>query len=240
MRIEFDIIFKLSNTSNETFKQAQQTFYESLRQNQMDGKLDNLINTTGQMVAQRIQHIQIILDCPDNTVESLRTFSCVECSPGTFYNHKSRTCPQCQKGYYQNQSGKDFCIACPRNKTTKSIGSKSLTNCTQSDACEPGYWSPDGTPVCSLCPVGTFSNSFGLTNCTQCKHSRSTEIEGAVDESFCQEFDLWLTDRTSIADTQFHTRMSYNFFFNIFVVSKRQLFRNIHYFYKKCSKRVGN
>lgn len=76
MRIEFDIIFKLSNTSNETFKQAQQTFYESLRQNQMDGKLDNLINTTGQMVAQRIQYIQIILDCPDNTVESLRTFSC--------------------------------------------------------------------------------------------------------------------------------------------------------------------
>lgn len=54
----------------------------------------------------------------------------VECSPGTFYNHKSRTCPQCQKGYYQNQSRQDFCIACPRNKTTKSFGSKSLTNCT--------------------------------------------------------------------------------------------------------------
>lgn len=29
-------------------------------------------------------------------------------------------------------------------------------------------------------------------------------------------------------------------FFNIFVVSKRQLFRNIHYFYKKWPKRVGN
>lgn len=210
MRVEFDIIFKLTNTTNETFKQAQQRFYNSLRQNQMDGKLDNLINTTGQMVAQRIQHIKIILDCPDNTVETLRTFSCVECSPGTFYNHESRTCPQCQKGYYQNQSGQDFCIACPGNKTTKSIGSKSVTNCT--DACEPGYWSPDGTPACSLCPVGSFSNSFGLTNCTQCKHSRSTEIEGAVDESFCQEFDLWLTDRTSIAYTQFHTRMSYNLF----------------------------
>lgn len=108
------------------------------------------------------------------------------------------------------------------------------------DACEPGYWSADGTPVCSLCPIGTFSNSFGLTNCTQCKHSRSTEIEGAVDESFCQgvwkffcdkitnnfldegslslcfsfpsEFDLWLTDRTSMAYTQFHTQMSYNVF----------------------------
>lgn len=76
MRVEFDIIFELSNTSNETFKQAQQKFYESLRQNQMDGKLDNLINTTGQMVAQRIQYIKIILDCPNNTVESLRTFSC--------------------------------------------------------------------------------------------------------------------------------------------------------------------
>lgn len=210
MRIEFDITFELSNTSNETFKQAQQNFYESLRQNQMDGKLDNLINTAGQMVAQRIQHIKIILDCPENTVESLRTFSCVECSPGTFYNNESLTCPQCQRGYYQNQSRQDFCIPCPGNKTTKSIGSKSVTNCT--DACEPGYWSADGTPVCSLCPIGTFSNSFGLTNCTQCKHSRSTEIEGAVNESFCQEFDLWLTDRTSIAYTQFHTQMSYNVF----------------------------
>lgn len=29
---------------------------------------------------------------------------------------------------------------------------------------------------------------------------------------FLSEFDLWLTDRTSIAYTQFHTRMSYNFF----------------------------
>lgn len=54
----------------------------------------------------------------------------VECSPGTFYNHESRTCPQCQRGYFQNQSGQDFCIACPGNKTTKSIGSKSVTNCT--------------------------------------------------------------------------------------------------------------
>lgn len=76
MRVEFDIIFELSNTSNETFKQAQQKFYELLRQNQMDGKLDNLINTTGQMVAQRIQYIKIILHCPNNTVGSLRTFSC--------------------------------------------------------------------------------------------------------------------------------------------------------------------
>lgn len=74
--MEFDIIFELSNASNETFKQAQQKFYKSLRQNQIHGKLDNLINTTGKMVAQRIQHIKIILDCPDNTVESLRTFSC--------------------------------------------------------------------------------------------------------------------------------------------------------------------
>lgn len=29
---------------------------------------------------------------------------------------------------------------------------------------------------------------------------------------FLSEFDLWLTDRTSIAYTQFHTRMSYNLF----------------------------
>lgn len=76
MRVEFDIIFGLSNTSNETFKQAQQKFYDSLRQNQMHGKFDNLINTTEQMVAQTIQHMKIILDCPDNTVETLRTFSC--------------------------------------------------------------------------------------------------------------------------------------------------------------------
>lgn len=142
----------------------------------------------------------------------------VECSPGTFYNHESQTCPQCQRGFYQDQSGQDSCKACPGNKTTKSIGSKSVTNCT--DACEPGYWSADGTPVCSLCPIGTFSNSFGMTKCIQCNHSKSTEIEGAVDEAFCQEFDLWLTDRTSIAYTQFRTMISYDVFLTSFWFQK--------------------
>lgn len=65
-----------------------------------------------------------------NRINYLILLFSVECSPGTFYNHENRTCPQCQKGYYQNQSGQDFCIACPGNKTTKSIGSKSVTNCT--------------------------------------------------------------------------------------------------------------
>lgn len=76
MRIEFDIIIKLGNSLNQTLKQTEQNFYELLRHNQIHGKLDNLINTTKQMIAKRIQNVQVMLDCPDYTIESLRTMSC--------------------------------------------------------------------------------------------------------------------------------------------------------------------
>lgn len=218
MRIEFDIIFELGNSLNQSLRQTEQNVYKLLRHNQIHGKLDNLISTTKQMIAKRIQNVQVMLDCPDYTTESLRTMSCVECSPGSFYNRESRTCPQCQRGYYQDQSRQDYCIACPENKTTKSVGSKSVTECT--DVCKPGYWSADGTPVCSLCPIGTFSDSFGSTYCVQCNHSTSTEIEGATDASYCQEFDLWLTNENSKAYTQFQTPKSYNVFLTTFWFQK--------------------
>lgn len=53
----------------------------------------------------------------------------VGCSPGTFYDNDTQTCPQCEKGYYQDKSGEDVCIPCPRNTTTKSIGSKNIEEC---------------------------------------------------------------------------------------------------------------
>lgn len=59
-------------------------------------------------------------------------------------------------------------------------------NLYSKDACKPGFWSTHGTPECSLCPIGSYSSNFGATKCTECSFSRSTDIEGANNESFCQ------------------------------------------------------
>lgn len=60
------------------------------------------------------------------------------------------------------------------------------------DACKPGYWSPFGTPECSLCPIGSYSNHFGALKCKECPFSKSTDAEGANDESFCEsKFDFY-------------------------------------------------
>lgn len=134
----------------------------------------------------------------------------VECSPGTYYDNNKLSCPQCDKGYYQDTGGQDSCVRCPENTTTQFIGSKGINDCIgkdvfkkmllgqrflidlikvyvySKDACKPGYWSTYGTPECSLCPIGSYSNNVGASKCTECPFSKSTDAEGANDESFCE------------------------------------------------------
>ena len=54
----------------------------------------------------------------------------VECSAGTFYDHETLTCPPCERGFYQSLPGQILCNQCPGNTTTKSVNSKSITDCT--------------------------------------------------------------------------------------------------------------
>lgn len=57
---------------------------------------------------------------------------------------------------------------------------------SSADGCEPGSWSPTGTPQCSLCAVGTFNDAFGSTKCTPCPGAKSTIEEGASSIDQCK------------------------------------------------------
>lgn len=54
------------------------------------------------------------------------------------------------------------------------------------DGCQPGSWSPNGTPECSLCAVGSYSDVYGAAECKSCPGSQSTVEEGATNFSQCQ------------------------------------------------------
>ncbi|XP_062573264.1 uncharacterized protein LOC134235178, partial [Saccostrea cucullata] len=210
MMINFDVAFKVNNISIESLSRLQQNLMSSLKESQMKGELDIFLNSTGVMRMQSIDHGKIQLLCPTGTIASYHTWSCLECSPGTFYDNATQTCPQCKKGFFQDKEGQNSCIKCPSNRKTKSIGSKSINECT--DACEPGSFSSDGTPPCSLCPVGTYSSIFGATVCISCPYSLSTENEGADDVSQCKEFDLWLSENRSMASLDFQATNNYKSF----------------------------
>lgn len=195
MTIAFDIRHLIEHRSLDYLTSAQLQFFNILENSRKNGIFDNLLNETGSMRAQSIRQEKFALDCPLRTIASLHTFSCVECSPGTYYDNNKLSCPQCDKGYYQDTGGQDSCVRCPENTTTQFIGSKGINDCI--DACKPGYWSTYGTPECSLCPIGSYSNNFGASKCTECPFSKSTDAEGANDESFCENFDLWLTEEQS-------------------------------------------
>lgn len=203
--INFDIQFTLSNESStiQTLSQVRQRLLSSLNVSQRTGDLDIFLNTTDFVPIQNIEFGKILLLCPTGTIASYHTWTCLECSPGSFYDHETQTCPQCKKGYFQSRPGQNSCLQCPSNATTKSIGSKNISECT--DACEPGSFSSDGTPQCSLCPVGTYSSKFGSTVCTACLHSLSTENEGSNDVTQCTEFDLWLSENKSMVSLDFQT-----------------------------------
>lgn len=205
--VEMSIVFEISRStehgSMDHFSIAQLQVLQMLENSRSNGVFDNILNGTGLMRAESIRQEKIVLDCPLRTIASLHTLSCVECSPGTYYDNDTVSCPQCEKGYYQNTSGQDSCVQCPKNTTTQTIGSKSIRDCI--DACKPGFWSTYGTPECSLCPIGSYTNNFGSSECTECSFSRSTDIEGADNELFCQDFDLWLTDEESKVYLDFQT-----------------------------------
>lgn len=213
MTIAFDISRLIEHKSIDNLNAAQHQFLISLENMSHNGELDKHFNETGLMRVQNIHQEKFTLDCPSRTIASLHTFSCVECSPGTYYDNDTRRCPQCDKGYYQDTSGQDSCVRCPDNTTTQFIGSKSISDCI--DACKPGFWSTYGTPECSVCPVGSYSNNFGASKCTECPSSKSTDTEGTNDESFCQNFDLWLTEEEGKVLLGFQT----THFINKFIVS---------------------
>ncbi|XP_061173458.1 uncharacterized protein LOC133182626 [Saccostrea echinata] len=214
LRLDFDVAayFDSSNfsVSFAQLRRHQSDITDKLKDDKLSGSLDFNVTSSGIMEAQDIGNYDLVLDCPEKTVPSYKTVACVECAAGTYYDVTTETCPMCPRGTYQKLSGQDHCVKCPAGQTTEAIGGQLLSHCKP--GCEPGSWSPDGTPECSLCPVGTYSDQYGSIQCTVCPGSTTTVEEGSTGLSKCQEFDLQLTDSNQVVSIEFDTEKNTNRF----------------------------
>ncbi|XP_048737007.2 sushi, von Willebrand factor type A, EGF and pentraxin domain-containing protein 1-like [Ostrea edulis] len=196
LRIYFDIAAKFDDaTFNESFTQFrrhQSEIIDIIIESKTTGTLDFNISQIALMEATDIDNLDVVLECPENTIPSYKTTSCVECPEGAFYNKATQTCEMCSRGKYQPSSGQSYCLSCPLGQTTRTTGTHFLSQCEE--GCEPGSWSPNGTPECSLCMIGTFSDSYGASQCTPCPGSKSTTEEGSISITQCQDFDLRMTE----------------------------------------------
>eukprot|EP00105_Crassostrea_gigas_P019111 XP_011437468.1 PREDICTED: uncharacterized protein LOC105335342 [Crassostrea gigas] len=201
LRIDFDISAEFDNASFAEsfarFRRHQSDIVDKIIEEKSSGILDFNISTYGVMEMKDIENFDVVLQCPERTVPSYKTTSCVECAAGTFFNTTTDTCEMCPRGSYQPIPGQISCLSCPFGQTTKSKGAQNMSQCI--DGCQPGSWSPNGTPECSLCAVGSYSDVYGAAECKSCPGSKSTVEEGATNFSQCQDFDLRLTESGSQA-----------------------------------------
>lgn len=205
LRIDFDIAANFENgsfvDSFAKFRSHQTDMSLKIKDFQLSRSLDFNTSDGRLMEATAVDNYDVTLECPDNTIPSYKTTSCVECAAGTFYDNKLETCKMCPKGQYQPDAGKAQCLSCPQGQTTKTKGSQQLSQCE--DGCYPGSWSADGTPECSLCSVGSYSDVYGASECILCPGSTSTAKEGTASVAKCNDFDLGLTETDSETSANF-------------------------------------
>ncbi|XP_033123917.1 signal peptide, CUB and EGF-like domain-containing protein 1 isoform X3 [Anneissia japonica] len=51
------------------------------------------------------------------------------CQAGKYYDIATHQCQPCRKGFYQNETKMNYCVRCPGNTTTDSVGADDVTKC---------------------------------------------------------------------------------------------------------------
>ncbi|XP_052242513.1 uncharacterized protein LOC127852603 [Dreissena polymorpha] len=128
------------------------------------------------------------LKCPDDTStmqtkSTLATDCKAYCPNGK--EMVNSVCQDCSRGYFRSQSDGLFamCQMCPLDKITPSTGATTISQCIIAN-CSAGYrLKTDNT--CEICPKGSYSESKWLTTCTPCGIHKTTEREGATNQSLC-------------------------------------------------------
>ncbi|XP_071100584.1 sushi, von Willebrand factor type A, EGF and pentraxin domain-containing protein 1-like [Haliotis cracherodii] len=138
------------------------------------------------------------LHCPPGKFPSYRTYGCVGCTQGTFFNTETKKCELCPRGRFQGHSGQNECIPCPSGMTTTLTGATTLQQCRPE--CQAGTFSDDGVEPCMPCEEGHFQQARGGKSCRQCPGGKSTLFQGSKNESDCQDFDLMFSNGGSAQD----------------------------------------
>ncbi|OWF51465.1 sushi, von Willebrand factor type A, EGF and pentraxin domain-containing protein 1-like [Mizuhopecten yessoensis] len=165
---------------------------ETLKVDVTSGTLTLQMNDNTTMKAAEMLMGDIGLQCVENTVASTKTFSCVECQSGSYYDATTEECVLCPVGQYQTEPRKSTCIQCPYGTSTATTGSSNQTQCQAS--CPPGSWSPSSLPPCTPCDVGYYQSEFGATGCIACPGNKITKIDNSSLEMECVDFDVYFPD----------------------------------------------
>ncbi|XP_033732288.1 sushi, von Willebrand factor type A, EGF and pentraxin domain-containing protein 1-like isoform X2 [Pecten maximus] len=196
VNIFFEIKLNASTAMNEEEYYNQYMEYESLMDNlKVDvdsGILTIELNGNITLEAAEIVLRDIGLQCEENTVASTKTFTCVECQSGSYYDAMTEECVLCPIGQYQPEPRKNVCIQCPFGTSTATTGSTNQANCIA--ACPPGSWSPSSLPPCTPCDVGYYQSGYGATDCTDCPGNKITKIDNSASETDCVDFDVYFPD----------------------------------------------
>ncbi|XP_076460199.1 uncharacterized protein LOC143293161 [Babylonia areolata] len=106
------------------------------------------------------------------------------CEPGREKLSNPERCQICPRGYYKNNVRNVFmdCTLCPPQYVTPSLGSVSQGECTVRNCTEGQYISGND---CLLCDFGYYQPERWQTSCIKCPTDRTTQRNGAVNESEC-------------------------------------------------------
>ncbi|XP_060077180.1 sushi, von Willebrand factor type A, EGF and pentraxin domain-containing protein 1-like [Ylistrum balloti] len=194
--ITFDIALNSSAVMDgeEYYSQFMEgeSLIESLRVDMALGTLTIQMNDNTTTEAAEILKSNLGLQCEENTVASMKTFTCVECQSGSYYDAASEECVLCPIGQYQSESRKSTCVQCPYGTSTSTTGSSSPTSCQA--ACPPGSSSPSSLPPCTPCDIGYYQSEYGATVCSACPGNKITKNDNSSSETDCVEFDVYFPD----------------------------------------------
>ena len=95
------------------------------------------------------------------------------CLSGTFMNASSGSCMDCPIGTYMDtdKHASTQCMRCEMGKTTRSVGSKAVSDCYH---CLPGEFYNSTAMMCTSCPMGKYQDEVNKDSCKDCASGTTT------------------------------------------------------------------
>lgn len=95
------------------------------------------------------------------------------CLSGTFMNASSGSCMDCPIGTYMDidKHSSTRCKTCEMGKTTRSVGSKAVSDCYH---CLPGKFYNSTAMMCTSCPMGKYQDEVNKDSCKDCANGTTT------------------------------------------------------------------
>ncbi|XP_041364264.1 sushi, von Willebrand factor type A, EGF and pentraxin domain-containing protein 1-like [Gigantopelta aegis] len=115
-----------------------------------------------------------------NTTGSTSFTDCVpKCLAG--WKGERGVCVKCPVGQFQDLVGTTFCKACPKYRTTKSMGSTSVMSCFLQ--CPTGTMEANGT--CNDCQAGQYQDELNAKSCKSCPDHSTSTLVGLTSRDQC-------------------------------------------------------